>query len=75
MKSLDELLSDYVDVSLPSNSDIVNKSVNILKIVAEFITQEKKKLEGAGSFVIEEAKREDARNEDRIGSPRLVAEN
>jgi len=72
LKSLDELLSDYVDITLPSNSDIVSKCVNILKIMGEFIASEKKKQES--SFLIEEAKREEG-NSPRsvVGSPRAAA--
>jgi hypothetical protein len=40
---LDELLSDYIDVTLLSNADIVTKSVSILKIMADFVSNEKKK--------------------------------
>ena len=43
---VDELLIDIIDVSLPSNSDVVSKCVNILKIMAEFINVEKKINEG-----------------------------
>jgi hypothetical protein len=43
LKIVDELLSDVIDASEPQNTDIVNKCVNILKTVAEFINKEKKK--------------------------------
>jgi len=45
IKLLDDLLTDYADVSLPQNSEIVTKSVKLLKIMSEFITNEKKKEE------------------------------
>jgi hypothetical protein len=42
LRLLDELLTDYIDVSLPQNAEIVTKCVNILKIISEFIVQQKK---------------------------------
>ena len=45
IKSLDDLLTDYADVSLPQNADMITKSVNLLKVMAEFISTEKKKEE------------------------------
>ena len=45
LKLLDDLLSDFIDVSLPSNSDIVCKCVSILKLIGDFIQSEKKKEE------------------------------
>ena len=47
VKTLDDLLTDYADVSQAQNSDIITKSVNLLKIMAEFISTEKKKEEEA----------------------------
>lgn len=38
-------MSDFIDVSLPSNSDIVCKCVSILKLIGDFIQSEKKKEE------------------------------
>ena len=46
------MLIDVIDVSLPSNSDVVSKCVNILKIMAEFIYVEKKINEGISPEVL-----------------------
>jgi hypothetical protein len=46
---LDDLLTDFVEQSssaaapAPQNAYIVKKSVNILKIISEFVSSEKKK--------------------------------
>jgi hypothetical protein len=67
LKCLDELLSEYIDVTLPSNADIVTKSVSILKIMADFVSNEKKKQEDLhSSRLIAES-----RDDDRLASPRI----
>lgn len=43
LRTVDDLLTDFIDVSLPSNSEIVCKCVSILKTVAEFVHTERKK--------------------------------
>ena len=40
-------MSDIVDVSSTLNADIVNKCVNILKLMGEFVNSERKKVESA----------------------------
>ena len=42
-------MSDIVDVSSTLNADIVNKCVNILKLMGEFVNSERKKVESAQS--------------------------
>ena len=68
LKCLDELLSDYVDVTLPSNADIVTKSVSILKIMADFVSNEKKKQEES---LHSSRNILDSREEARLASPRM----
>lgn len=63
MKILDELITDYIDVSLPSNSDIVSKCINILKIIATFVHGEKKKEEAKAALSDEEAKEGEERKD------------
>jgi hypothetical protein len=66
---LDELLSEYVDVTLPSNADIVTKSVSILKIMADFVANEKKKQD---DLLLQSSRNiQDSREEDRVASPRM----
>lgn len=48
LKVMDELLTEVLDVSVPSNSDVVGKCINILNLVAEFIITERKKEEQHG---------------------------
>ena len=43
IKLSSELLTEIIDVSLSSNADIINKSVSILKEMAEFINLQKKR--------------------------------
>ena len=38
LKLIDELLTEHLDVTLPQNAELVSKAVNLLKIVAEFVT-------------------------------------
>jgi hypothetical protein len=45
LKDMDDLLTDLLDVSVPSNSDVVNKCINILNLLSEFIQIERKKEE------------------------------
>jgi hypothetical protein len=45
LKVMDDLLTDLLDVSVPSNSDVVNKCINILNLLSEFIQIERKKEE------------------------------
>jgi hypothetical protein len=45
LKLIDDLLTDVVDVTLGSNSDIINKCVSILHEISEFINCEKRKEE------------------------------
>ena len=42
IKLLNELLAEFVDPTLESNSDIVGKSVAILKQLAQFINEQKR---------------------------------
>jgi hypothetical protein len=49
LKLMDDLLTEVIDVSVPQNADIVNKCVNILRNMAEFISVEKKKEENKGT--------------------------
>ena len=45
LRIVDDLLTDFIDVSLPSNAEFVSKCVNILKIMADFVHIERKKEE------------------------------
>jgi hypothetical protein len=72
---LDELLSEYIDVTLPSNADIITKSVSILKIMADFVSNEKKKQEDLQSSRLIQESREDDRLASPRMSPRLVQNN
>ena len=54
---MDEVFTDFIDVTLPSNSDIVGKCINIVKIVADFINTNKKgrkTLERTGNSSLED---------------------
>lgn len=45
LRILDDLMTEVVDVANAANSDIVGKCVSILKIVGEFVNNERKKAE------------------------------
>lgn len=47
IRTLDDLLTDYMDVSLPQSADLVTRSVTLLRIMSEFLATEKKKEEEA----------------------------
>lgn len=47
LKICDELMTEVIDVTLPSNAEIINKVVSILYDLSEFISNEKRKEEKA----------------------------
>ena len=47
IRTLDDLLTDYMDVSLPQSADLVTRSVTLLRIISEFLATEKKREEEA----------------------------
>ena len=47
IRTLDDLLTDYMDVSIPQSADLVTRSVTLLRIMSEFLATEKKKEEEA----------------------------
>jgi hypothetical protein len=49
IKIADELLTEVIDVTLPANSDVINKGVQILKTIVDFMNSEKKKEELVGN--------------------------
>lgn len=49
LRILDDLMTEVVDVANVGNSDIVGKCVSILKIVGEFVNNERKKAEDKSS--------------------------
>ena len=65
LKLVNELLIDVIDVTGSSNSEIIKKSVAILKIFADFIINEKKKLTSEEELKMHA-------EEQKINSPRLA---
>jgi len=61
IKLLNDLLSDVIDPSLESNSDIVAKSVSILKQLSQFINEQKRREENA----LEQEKRKKEQEESK----------
>ena len=49
IKIADELLTEVIDVTLPANSVVINKFVQILKTIVDFMNSEKKKEELVGN--------------------------
>ena len=60
-------------MTLPSNADIVTRSVSILKIMADFVSNEKKKQEESlhSSRLNVDSERRRSIEDDRLASPRM----
>lgn len=77
VKIIEELLTEVIDVTLPANADVINRSVQILKNIVDFMNAEKKKEEIAlnqlrpstDRSVLEE--RKEPREQVQLGSPRI----
>ena len=55
-----------IDVSLPSNAEIITKCVSILKEMSEFINSEKKKEEKKETTPLKNLNQEESKQEDVV---------